>query len=429
MSTSKQYYHLLFDKLNLIEKIEYFLLFLFTFILAVSWYRSVFIMYFLPIIMITKIITARRIGNNSLSPRKKLLIFSLLCFYGIYVVSFLWSNNMFFGWCELTKKRALLIFPILFLLSDYSYLSKQHINALLTTFVLGTIVRFFYRLTISLSSIVTNGGSLSGLINSSFDCMHHTFLAMFTIFSLFLVFRYLFNHKINKLKTYLLWVCIIILTSYTLFIQSRIGIINLYLSIIGCILLLFFKRRSMDHFVAKKIVIGIILCISTTITLTLIQKDDSHRIASNIQEVSSGDYSDIRYDIWMNALITIKDNFPWGCGIGDYPDAMVSHYPYTEPNSKLTKDSIMHPHNQFLATLLSTGVVGLLILLIIFFCPLFFFLTHKENINSLMIPFLLIIGTTSLVDSTLDWPIGTLFLGYFYCLILSYPTKYIYTNI
>jgi O-Antigen ligase len=87
-----------------------------------------------------------------------------------------------------------------------------------------------------------------------------------------------------------------------------------------------------------------------------------------------------RLETWKVAVHAIKKSWLVGYGTGDVKEAM--KISYVETQSKLRTENHKNPHQQYLTTILSVGVIGFIIFLIIVFSPLLEF--KKQNILFLL---------------------------------------------
>jgi O-antigen ligase len=108
-----------------------------------------------------------------------------------------------------------------------------------------------------------------------------------------------------------------------------------------------------------------------------------------------------RLAAWETAR-TIAANHPWlGVGAADAYDAMMEQYTYRD-FGVLPKNRVMI-HNQYLHYLVSSGIIGLFLWLLVLLGPL---AQPTQRRNPYVWHFLLILGTAMLVDSLLEVQIG-----------------------
>jgi O-antigen ligase len=71
----------------------------------------------------------------------------------------------------------------------------------------------------------------------------------------------------------------------------------------------------------------------------------------------------------------------------------------------------LNAHNQYLQTLLATGIAGLLVLMMVFFLP---FMNYRRDKDYLALAFLLIVALNSLTEAILEREAGVLWFTFFY---------------
>ena len=102
---------------------------------------------------------------------------------------------------------------------------------------------------------------------------------------------------------------------------------------------------------------------------------------------------------------------PWGAGAGDRSDQLLQHYQSTTRDETVL-EHIYNPHNQFLDSLLSTGVVGLLLLLSLFVVPLVRLRQNPQR--ELLLALLACTILTALFESIFERQMGMMFFLFFY---------------
>jgi O-antigen ligase len=121
-----------------------------------------------------------------------------------------------------------------------------------------------------------------------------------------------------------------------------------------------------------------------------------------------------RLAAWENALLIFRDDPVWGVGPADAYAAMMRQYEW-RPMGLLPENWVM-VHNQYLHQLMSSGIVGFTLWMLVLAVPL---LQPKQRRNPYIWHFLLVFATANLVDSLLEMQIGfNLFVfGYGYLVV------------
>jgi O-antigen ligase len=137
----------------------------------------------------------------------------------------------------------------------------------------------------------------------------------------------------------------------------------------------------------------------------------------NIQEISATPFEvksnqqyknsiQIRLSLWWLAITSVDEkNFLLGSGTGDVLDVM------KERGQQLAVSNTLNsydPHNQYLFTLLSHGVVGLMILLMIFTLPVFITWPQRDYFYLI---FLFFCASLCLTESAMELQKGIVFFS------------------
>lgn len=114
-----------------------------------------------------------------------------------------------------------------------------------------------------------------------------------------------------------------------------------------------------------------------------------------------------RLELWTATLGVVRDH-PWfGVGTGDVDDAL--HARLAVMDSSLA-DTHKSTHNQYLAILAAFGIVGVILLLVLFRRPL---ISLRSPLSTLMLTWILTLLISFLTEDTLDTLPGILFCTYF----------------
>ena len=399
----------LFKNIHPLQASEYVLLVAVAAVLPFSWHISY---YLLTLLVINAIITAmvtKRLGIRNLSRFRWISLVALGVLPLVYLVSLLYASNMAAGKAEVTRKMLLLAYAVTFLLFDWSFLSGKHILGILQFMTVALLVRFAIRLGISANIVASGEMPLRECVGFFFDPMHHGYLSMYILLAItYLVYIALRAENTRKVLLYTSTAAsILALTAYLFILQSRAGLLGLLLLVVGIIVLIFFGL--------KRYKLGILLSgiAAVVVMVALLTPSSQHRLADTLAKVVTHDQSDERYIITRASLNVVKANMPWGVGAGDRIDEMVEEYHRLGAEKQYWRR--YNPHNQFVDTLMTTGVIGLLVLLTIFLVPIIDSIRSK---NYLFLAFLLIVALSALFESILERQMGIGFFCFFYSLFI-----------
>lgn len=387
---------------------EYVLLLLMAAAIPISWSLAVKILALLLANMIIKSAASHKIGSKSLTPIGRYSMWISIAFLAVYIVSLLYTENMSDGLDNVSRKLPFLLFPLFFLLSDISYMRKEHVRALLYIFVAILCVRFMWKFGYAVYRFFIIKEVDHFPHSDGFDSLHHTYLAMYVLFALGFIYTEIVRYwKILPFPQQLICaISIPLLLAYLVCIQSRTGYVGLALMVAFVFIhVIFVQKRYLFG------IIALILVTIGTVGVYTALPDTSHRLTNTVRSVLSGSRTDDRFVITSTAISTISDNMPWGVGAGDRSDQLLQHYQSTTRDETVL-EHIYNPHNQFLDSLLSTGVVGLLLLLSLFVVPLVRLRQNPQR--ELLLALLACTILTALFESIFERQMGMMFFLFFY---------------
>ena len=125
------------------------------------------------------------------------------------------------------------------------------------------------------------------------------------------------------------------------------------------------------------------------------------------RQETNGHSLTMRLEFWKTAYHIIKQNLWFGVGTGDVKDAFNKQY--EKENSLLKKEWQLRSHNQYLATTVAIGIVGLLFFLVHLLTPFF----SKKKLSVFFVFFLLIVFLSFINEDTLETQAGLTFCIFF----------------
>ena len=383
-------------------------------LLALSFFITISI--YISDIIILLLILSWIVGGNFKHKIKSIfssrLMTSVICFLIYFLVGYFWSESNI--WNPVTKKQLLIILlPVLYTL-DFNpiYINKsQH------AFILGLILNII----LSIITIYMPENPLFKTGHYDASLFLHGFLDHFD-YSIFLCFGILllFSH-LNKSNLLSNLILIIIFLCALLNSYGRIGIVSFF--IFFPIMILISKRAAESYYILTFVMLfGLISYhlfsplnnrVNETLhNIKLLYSNPSleEKIENDAMYLASKNDSLSKEDFMKK----IKNNPTWIEAINNkqpkYETSMGKRYLYAKnsillikekpifgygPNQfqKLYKDyfstnhPVYHPHNNFIFILTELGIVGLVLLLHIFYCQIkHFFRNKKQQILELIFP-------------------------------------------
>jgi len=144
-------------------------------------------------------------------------------------------------------------------------------------------------------------------------------------------------------------------------------------------------------------------------------------------EIKKFNYTDVdlngftgRIAMWTCAKDVIKENFMWGVGIGDAKEDLIADY--RKKDFRVGYYWGYDSHNQYIETTLTIGIVGLVILLSIYFN---IFSLAIKNKNMTFLSFCIIFFMFGLTESNLSTLKGISLFTFFISIFITSPNKHL----
>ena len=308
---------------------EYIFLVLFAYTIPISWRISTYVMVALFVTTILKGVFENGFKPNMQQYKNRTAYFLLIAFWVIYAVSFLYSDNSTEARIQIGKKLSFLLFPLFFLCSNLSYLTKNRIRAIIYVLILGVFTLFFINIIWAIYDILFNDSDIERITshykffktNNSdiLPYIHRGYFSVMTCFALIFSISEFHENKSKKIRIFNI-LSIIIFTFIPFFITSRAGIICTILTLtIGWIWLTFIKNEKKAG-IASGIIIVIILAAGYYIFPKSIE-----RFTITVENIKDGK-GDCRLTIRNANRYVISENFMFGVGSGDRSDETIKSY-------------------------------------------------------------------------------------------------------
>ena len=399
------------DKLSILQKIEYIVLFLLAFTIPIGWQVATKIVVLLIVVMVIRCVAEKGRGLAlSRHSNKKLYLF-FAATYIMYAISMLYTSNVSDGWQNMEKKLSFIIFPLFFFVSDLTYLSSKRIKALFYAFLSGLLLFILSNMLWAIYDFIVLDAPIRRFLGweiTKINYIHHTYIAMYACFGIIYSFVELFdNHLKSKGKIAFLLSTLVLSTLFVILVESRAGIL--------CMFLLFACLFAWLFFVKKKRMIT--MCVGTALAVLLVIffllfPSGLNRIIKTQQDLVDTEHKeDIRITLLKAGLSVAKENCMFGVGVGDRCDVLIKYY---EDNNLECGD--LNSHNQFVDTTISIGILGLLLLLAYFVVPIVFFAVNKQW-DVVMLLFLFSIAFNAVFEAVFETQTGILYFNFIFCLL------------
>ncbi len=267
--------------------------------------------------------------------------------------------------------------------------------------------------------------NVSDITHIYYSLMH----ACSIFFGIFLSFNS-YKSDISKFEKYILLIISIILVIMLHLFATRTGLFSFYITLFILAIISAPKINKLKHIIY-------IVCIILLFPLVVynlfpsIQNRIHNSIIDANQFYEGNDLSNWslarRLAAWQTTWHVIIEKPILGVGAGTVEKAL--QLQYDKESFILKPENRVMPHNQFLETWISLGLIGLANLILILYFFLFYIRNTLKNkisdvsINYLRLSFFIACISAMLVESILERQIGVNFFCYFALLLISYEPE------
>ena len=460
----------IFEGLRPFQKAELLIMMLLAFAIPFHWLAAQYCEVALLVCAVLKVVFDQKFKFNEQQMKFKWVYIIFAMTWLIYLVGMLYTENQSVGWAQVSKKLGFLIFPMIFLFSDMSYLTRQRLKAIGNTLVLGCILFFLMNLAYAFYDVLFNGETTARFFDQElmkWYYVHHSYLSMYASLGLMFCFIGIFGDGNRKAKIINI-IAYLILVVFIILVRSRAGLIWMVLTfVLQWIWLTFIMRKKKIGLIMGGVfMLGVAgVCVAFPQSVARITET-----ISNIMSEHSSDHRLIQFKGYQSVL---KENWLFGVGTGDRTtETMASYNRYKanldakfgpemvaiidevidnqwyEPDDNMRKDLMVeaeklgadseivstylveyqfiryaidneiNAHNMFFETIISVGIIGLLLLLAYFIIPLVLWIKTK-SFDMLYFSFLLMIDFNALFESIFEVQLGTIFFCFFNALLFQ----------
>lgn len=333
-------------------------------------------------------------------------------FYVLHLIGLVYTSNWIEGMQRVETKLPLLIFPLI--LFSFPIKSKKDISSILKSYVAGCLLASIYCFTNGILKYLETGENwMTYKKLGSFLGFHPTYFSMYLSFAFFIALFLL----VEKIKKHSLkykigssisagWFFIIIIL-----LSSR-------MTILATVLILGFSFLTWMYFQQKifqgvgMTLLAIVLLFFSIKNVPSVNQRTQAAISSAITKDSTKVNRAPRINLWNAAFTVIKENPFLGTGTGDIQVELVKIY--KERNYERALKDNFNPHNQYLQTSATLGIIGGVLLLFYLMGP--FWIAFQEK-DYLYLLFLSLVIMSFLTESILQTQRGTLFFGFFHAFL------------
>ena len=306
-----------FDGLRPFQKAELLLMMFLAMAIPFHWLAAQYFEVALFMCAVLKLIFDQKFKLNEQQLKLKwaYIIFALT--WLIYLIGMFWTQNASVGWAQVSKKLGFLIFPVIFVVSDMSYIDKTKLKAIGNALVLGCILFFLMNFVYAVYDVIFNGATTSRFFDENLMKLyyvHHSYLSMYAGLGLMFCFMGIFGESDRKVKIFNI-LAYITLVIFIILIRSRAGLL--------CMVLLFVLQWIWLTFIMKKKKLGAIMgCIflAAVVATIVVFPSSVARITTTIHDLTTEHANDHRMVQYKGYKPVLQENWLFGVGTGDRTD-------------------------------------------------------------------------------------------------------------
>lgn len=335
----------------------------------------------------------------------------LIIFFLLHLIGLFYSSNMNSGWFDIEVKLSMVLFPLVFFMSDLFTDEKRKIQLL--TFVIGTVLAMILCIGSAVYKYYSNNENNFSYMKLSI--FHHpAYFAMYICFSAAIILKYkLYSDLIIKTSfEILLLILIILFAAFIYMLSSKAGIMVFFITLFTISAPALFKKKN--RIFAALVMMFAVFQIWFSLTQNVRFESVSKSVTTAEQNITTEESNGVRVLIYETAFDIIKSNYAVGVGTGDIKDVLMNEY--KKRNMTGAYQNQLNAHNQFLETFIGQGIIGISLLLLLFLIP---FISSIKTKNWLLMTFIFIIALNFLTESMLNTQAGVVFFAFFYSYFAS----------
>jgi len=313
----------IFEGLKSFQKAEFLIMILLAVAIPFSWLAAQYGEAALLLCAVLKVIFEQKFHLNEQQMKFKwaYIIFALT--WCMYLIGMLWTQNTSLGWAQVSKKLGFLIFPMIFLFSDMSYLTKERFRAIGYALVAGCILFFFMNLFHAIYDVIFNGATSSRFFNEGLMKLyyvHHSYIAMYAGLAIVFCISEIVTCNLLKIKI-LDIIGVVCLVTFTILLESRAGLL--------CLVLIFIVLWVWFTFIMKKTKIGLIAGFAVVL-ISVLTSVCYPRILSRVTDTAENVFSENKTDRRLVQIrgckSVLRENWLFGVGTGDRETSSLQAY-------------------------------------------------------------------------------------------------------
>lgn len=348
--------------------------------------------------------------------KNNLFAISCLIYFSWHGISIAWSSDVSYGFQDLLSKASLIVIPFL-LAPIFNIPVKEHYKAW-WIFIGSAVLVFIYAFAMAAIHPVFVSTTSQNLIDaftyesiSSHVDFQPIYLSLYLISAFFLTLYHAI--ETGKFKWYHIG-CLAVFFGFLIMLSSRMEIM-VFFAVLATFMMVWGHNKGQ----LKKMILITSGLFVLTVGLIMSSSTSRQRFTEMLdtkQSYTENAYGGrgLRIQKWKFTLECWMKQPMLGTGAGDYSQEL--QQTYMDNDFKVGYVNHYNSHNQFLQTLLTSGIIGLLSLLFLFGSAIYQGYRHR---NWVAFTFIFVFALSCLTESMLERQRGIVFFVFFTSFLLS----------
>ena len=368
----------------------------------------------------------RKVISDVQLVKRNILSVLFIAYYLAHVAGTIYSSNLSYAFFDLQIKLPFLAFPLLLLLP----LERPQIfQNLKKYFIAGCTFASLFCLGAAMISFSKSHDPFDFFYISYSRFLHVTYFSLYlNLCILFLIDELVTEKKIPAGKAMFRITLIVFLFFTVILLSARTSLFTCFFTTLLYSVVISIHRKKIKYNYKVIVLLLLIIVAAGIYANNIFNRFD--QVTEILQEVKTGTLENIqqgtqnynsastRVELWKDSWEMVKLNPLLGVGTGDIKDVLEKKF--MEERFYYGAEKKFNPHNQYLHTAVALGLMGVLLLILIFAIPSYRALREK---NYLFVFFCMAVALNCVTESVLEVQKGVLFFSLFSLLLFRPHSK------
>ncbi|MCJ8166398.1 O-antigen ligase family protein [Pontibacter sp. E15-1] len=342
----------------------------------------------------------------------------------MHAIGLLYSDDLSRGWHNIETKLALLVVPLYVSMVWKNGLDRKETDKILLFFVLSCCAAYLYlifKALLLLISVQAPEVSVAFAFSrdnlASYLFQHPVYIALIAAccFQVLVYFLMQYWTGMTLIRKLVLILALMISFGVVILMGARMSLIAVTVTVVAWLSILILNRRK--YFLGLVLLLFFSVSVISAILYIPNIRARFKEIADTEFVPPKGAYhnsTNLRVGQLYCSLKVIEDNYIWGTGTGDYQTSLNKCYKAHNFSDVLYLLSY-NPHNQYLQSFLTLGIIGILLLSGALLVPLVLAIREKDWVVFMLFLVLMMSMTT---ESVLQTNLGVMLFAFIYGLFI-----------